>query len=67
MELTIIAGEPARDTAEVLPLCLEVFEDFSPSYLTERLQRVTDPVLVCTRLPSRPSENDAVTSGKVAL
>jgi hypothetical protein len=53
MELTIIPGEPARDTTEVLPLCLEVFEDVSPSYLTERLQRVTDPVLVCARLPSR--------------
>ncbi|WP_089942980.1 GNAT family N-acetyltransferase [Candidatus Entotheonella palauensis] len=52
MELTIITGESARDTTEVLPLCLEVFEDFSPSYLSERLQRVTDPVLVCARLRS---------------
>lgn len=50
MEFTIITGEPARDTTEVLPLCSAIFENFSPSYLTERLDRVIDPVLVGARL-----------------
>ncbi len=52
MELTIITGEPARDTTKLLPLCLEMFDDFSPTYLTERLERVTEPILVCASLRS---------------
>lgn len=52
MELTIITGDLARDTTDVLPLCLEVFENFSPTYLTERLEQVTAPVLVGAWLPS---------------
>ncbi len=52
MEFTIITGESARDTTEVLPLCMAIFEEFSPAYLIERIQRVNEPVLVGARRPN---------------
>ncbi len=52
MEFTIITGQPARDTTELLPLCAEIFKPFSASYLTERIERVDDPVLIAARRQS---------------
>ncbi|ETW94071.1 MAG: hypothetical protein ETSY1_36500, partial [Candidatus Entotheonella factor] len=52
MKLTVITGDPARNSTELLPLCKAVFDNFSHDYLAERLQWVTEPVLVYARHPS---------------